>query len=83
MLTEEQLFDNYDDCFQLDTDQLVRSRTPLISLTGNRFAFIISDQTKKSPLEVFIIPFLHEKRIELGKDYQKNIFYTAIETPIE
>jgi hypothetical protein len=80
-LNEEMLFDNYDDCFKLDRSELVRSKTPLISLNGNRFCYIISDKFKKLPIDVFIIPFLHDKRIELGKDNQKNIFYTAIETP--
>ena len=62
-LVENQIFDFYFDCFQLEPYQKVRADTPLDSIRGNRFAYIITDKWKAKSKNLFILPYLHQRKI--------------------
>jgi hypothetical protein len=45
MLKEDEIFDYYFDCFVLQENQKVKADTPLDSMEGHRFGYVISDQS--------------------------------------
>lgn len=78
------MFDYYFAIFRLDKSKRVRADTPLDSQKSHRFGYLISDLKYEEPLELFILPYLHDRRIYLNRiKLNTNYFYTQIETTLE
>ena len=79
--TENQIFDFYQNIFSLTEGIKVRSNTPLDSIRAHRFAYVTNDSNFNSPKWLFILPYLHDRKIYLNRA-KLNIkyFYTSIKT---
>ena len=72
-----EIFDYYYGIFRLDETKRVRADTPLDSQKSHRFGYLISDLDFEEPLELFIIPYLHDRRIYLNRiKLNTEYFYT-------
>ena len=80
--TEMQIFDFYDNIFQLEKNESVKASTPLDSYRSHRFGYVITSK-EYLPKKVMITPYLHDKRIYLNRlKINTNYFYTSIESNI-
>lgn len=79
--SEKEIFNFYHDIFSLKSTTKVRSNTPLDSMRAHRFAYVTQDSEFNNPKWLFILPYLHDRKIHLNK-VKMNIkyFYTSIET---
>lgn len=79
---ENQIFDFYDDIFQLEPSEAVKASTPLDSFRSHRFGYVITSKVY-APKKVMIMPYLHDKRIYLNRlKINTDYFYTSIESEI-
>ena len=80
---ENDLFNFYLDVFDLDKNIKVRCDCPIDSIRAHKFAYLLTDKNRLKPIELMIMPYLHERRIYLNpiKD-NTDYFYTSIETNI-
>lgn len=62
-----EIFDYYLAIFRLEKSKRVRADTPLDSQKSHRFGYLISDLNFAEPLELFILPYLHDRRIYLNR----------------
>ena len=87
MLTEDQLFDTYEDIFFMGNKKQIgkiQNGSPLDSKQSHRLGYIINDEQKKTCNTVMILPYLHERRIYLNKQQVNTEYlYNAIETPVK
>ena len=75
------VFDYFFAIFRLEKTKRVRADTPLDSHKSHRFGYLISDVNYTEPLELFILPYLHDRRIYLNRiKLNTEYFYTQIET---
>lgn len=80
---ELEIFDQYDNIFDLQQGERVKSNTPLDSIRSQRFAYVITDKKNCKPINLYILPYLHSKFIFLNRNKTNtDYFYTSIETKI-
>ena len=78
-----QIFDFFDNIFQLEKNESVKASTPLDSYRSHRFGYVITSK-EYLPKKVMITPYLHDKRIYLNRlKINTDYFYTSIESSIE
>ena len=65
--TEADIFDWFEDLFDIPLNFKINSNTPFDSFSGHRFCYFISDQGKKKPKQLLIVPYLHEKKVFLSR----------------
>lgn len=65
-LLENEIFDYYFNCFQLEPSERVCADTPLDSIRGHRFAYITQDTNQCHAKKLQILPYLHERRIYMN-----------------
>lgn len=81
--SEDEVFDQYDNVFNLENYQEVNADMPMNAKLGHRFGYNIKDKTKERVKTVMILPYLHDRRIYLNKKkVNTNYFYTSIETNV-
>ena len=82
-MTDSQVFDLYEGIFDLESRYKVKVGTPLDSKQAHRFAYIFEDKQKSQPYIIYLMPYLHDRRIYLNR-IKKNTdyFYTSIETRV-
>jgi len=80
--SEDQIFNSYNDIFNIDKKNLaIKSKTPFNSLKGHRMAYIVSDHQHFKTKQLFILPYLHERKLYLHRNkFNIDYFYTTIET---
>ena len=80
--SEMQIFDFYDNIFQLEKNETVKASTPLDSYRSHRFGYVITSK-EYLPKKVMITPYLHDKRIYLNRlKINTDYFYTSIESDV-
>ena len=80
--SEDQIFNTYNNIFNIETSHLhIKSTTPFNSLQGHRFAYILSDNLHFQTKQLFILPYLHERKLYLHRNkFNTDYFYSTIET---
>lgn len=85
-LTEETLFDIYEDVMDIPDGYTVNSANLLFSHHNNRICWIIEDQDGMSnPTTLRFTPYLHDRKIymDIPRDQEdQNIFVTSLEVDI-
>lgn len=79
----EQIFDLYEDIFDIEPHEKVKLGFPISSKQAHRNAFVFSDYKKKNSNTLFILPYLDERRIYLNRQKRNtSYFYTSVETQV-
>ena len=77
--TEDHLFDNYLNIFDLEDMGKILSNSPISSHSSHKFVYIITNSRELKPHKIMITPHLHEKRIYLNRiKPNTEYFYTAV-----
>ena len=52
---------------------------PTITPEANKLIYVLKNKKKKTPLQILLLPYLHERRILLNKTQENcQYFYTAV-----
>ena len=84
LLTEEEVFDLYLNCFPLKPNEKIRAGTPIDSQKIHKFVYIKRDLEMNEASTITILPYLHERRVYMNrKKIAQEYFYTSIVTTVE
>lgn len=75
MLKENEVFDYYDDIFDVGENEKVKTNTPLVSFNDHKLAYIIQDKEFLKPNKFLIVPFLHERNMNINKLREGNDYF--------
>ena len=83
-LEEDQIFDYYENIFNLDDHESFYTKMPICSLRFHRMVYVTKNRKKLTHSKVLMIPFLHERKIYLNRNNDdEKYFYTTIRQPSE
>ena len=60
----------------LDDNAVIQSGTPMQTCLYNRLAYIVRNQKDNKARRLLIMPYLHERRINLNRRHHDNQFHT-------
>ena len=66
-LTNEEVFNQYDNILELKRDQQIKMDTPLDSFQSHRFLYVVLNHNELQPKSLMILPYLHERKIYLNR----------------
>lgn len=62
-LKDEEVFDYYDNVLNLDKGDQVKTKMPVQMVAYHRLAYITTNQQTLSPNVIWILPYLHERKV--------------------
>jgi hypothetical protein len=65
---EDQIFDYYQNIFNLETNEAFYTKMPICSLLYHRMVYVTKNRKELTHSKVLMIPFLHERKIYLNKN---------------
>jgi hypothetical protein len=66
-LNENIIFDDYNNILDLGENRLILSHHPFICRRFHRMAYFTHHRKSLRPLKVFVLPYLHERRIYMNR----------------
>jgi hypothetical protein len=77
-LTVESVFDDYDNILDVGETRLILSHYPFICKRFHRMAYFTHHRRSLKALKVYVLPFLHERRLYLNRmaQFHKYFYFT-------
>jgi hypothetical protein len=77
-IQESQLVNKYSDILNLERGEIIIGKICLLSINESKQLYLYTNNKKRGPIKILILPFLHDRKIFLNKAKSDRVFFSTV-----
>jgi hypothetical protein len=75
---EHLLVNKYSDIINLERGEIIMGKICLMSINESKQIYLYTNNKKRGPIKILILPFLHDRKIFLNKAKSDKVFFSTV-----